>query len=74
VDIFNPTDSGCNHVGVKNAWIEKSKSNEIPVYVHKKESKLDIVPDPEFRVSSRLKQAFFMIFCWSLRNVKNMVI
>ncbi len=34
------------HVGIKNAWIDKSKSNEIPVYVHKDESKLSYDPDP----------------------------
>ncbi len=47
VDIYNLTDTSCKHIGVKNAWIEKSKMNEIPVYVHKKESKLDFMPDPE---------------------------
>lgn len=46
VDIHDPIDTDCQHVGVKNAWIEKSKSNEIPVYVHKSESKLSYDPDP----------------------------
>lgn len=46
VDIFDSSETDCQHVGVKNAWIEKSKSNEIPVYVHKGESKLSYLPDP----------------------------
>ncbi len=46
VDIYDEASSGCKNVGVKNAWIEKSKSNEIPVYFHKDESKLDYLPDP----------------------------
>ncbi len=40
VDVHDPLAKACAHVGVKNAWIEQSKENEIPVYVHKKESKL----------------------------------
>lgn len=46
VDIQDLSAANCQHVGVKNAWIEKSKSNEIPVYVHKDESKLSYLPDP----------------------------
>ncbi|HSH19097.1 MAG TPA: hypothetical protein VLA03_01515, partial [Draconibacterium sp.] len=46
VDVHNPVDSECQHVGIKNAWIEKSKSNEIPVFVHKDESKLSYETDP----------------------------
>jgi hypothetical protein len=38
-------DKETEHVGIKNAWIEKAKSNEIPVYVHKDESKLSYEPD-----------------------------
>ncbi len=46
VDIHDPINPDCPHVGVKNAWLEKSKSNEIPVFVHKNESKLSYDPDP----------------------------
>ena len=46
VDIHDLSETNCQHVGIKNAWIEKSKSNEIPVYVHKNESKLSYLPDP----------------------------
>lgn len=46
VNIHDSSETNCQHVGVKNAWIEKSKSNEIPVYVHKNESKLSYLPDP----------------------------
>jgi len=45
VDLHDPADVNCQHIGVKNAWIEKSKINEIPVYVHKNESKLSYQPD-----------------------------
>ncbi|HDO27277.1 MAG TPA: hypothetical protein ENH02_04090 [Bacteroidetes bacterium] len=48
VDIEDPSNTGCNHVGVKNAWIDQSKSNEIPVYVHKQDSKLDYKKDPSY--------------------------
>jgi len=46
VDVYDPANADCSHVGVKNAWIEQSKQNEIPVYVHKKESKLRYEQDP----------------------------
>lgn len=46
VDVDDPDNPECAHVGVKNAWIEKSKGNEIPVYVHKQDSKLSYHPDP----------------------------
>jgi len=46
VDVFDSENEDCKHVGVKNAWIEKSKSNEIPVFVHKNESELSFLPDP----------------------------
>ncbi|MBN2486381.1 MAG: hypothetical protein JXB34_10450 [Bacteroidales bacterium] len=46
IDIFDFTDSGCEHVGVKNAWLQESVSNEVPIYVHNSESLLDYVPDP----------------------------
>jgi hypothetical protein len=46
VDTHNSAGGNCKHVGVKNAWIEKAKSNEIPFYVHKDESKLSYGPDP----------------------------
>ena len=46
VDIFDPENEACQHVGVKNAWIEEAPHNEIPVYVHKKESELSYDPDP----------------------------
>lgn len=46
VDIHDPLDIDCEHVGIKNAWLEKSKANEIPVYAHKEESKLEYEPDP----------------------------
>ncbi|MFA8436119.1 MAG: hypothetical protein ACEPOZ_16495 [Marinifilaceae bacterium] len=46
VDVYDPFNSDCRHVGVKNAWIRKAKSNEIPVYVHQKDSKLEYTPDP----------------------------
>jgi hypothetical protein len=45
VDVYDSENEDCKHVGVKNAWIEKSKSNEIPIYVHKNESKLSYLPD-----------------------------
>ncbi len=46
VDIHDHASADCRHVGVKNVWIDKSKSNEIPVYVHQNESKLSYYPDP----------------------------
>jgi hypothetical protein len=46
IDIYEPGNPDCEHVGVKNAWIEKSTTNELPVYVHKKDSLLDHDPDP----------------------------
>ena len=46
VDTHIVNNEKIEHVGVKNAWIEKAKSNEIPVYVHKDESKLSYDPDP----------------------------
>ncbi len=48
VDIDDPADASCPHVGVKNAWVEQSPENEIPVYVHKHQSKLDYTPDPHY--------------------------
>lgn len=54
VDLHDDSHKNCKHVGVKNAWIEKSKSNEIPVYVHKKESKLGYSPDPLIKGQDRL--------------------
>ncbi|MGD9928920.1 MAG: hypothetical protein AB7U05_02780 [Mangrovibacterium sp.] len=46
VDVHDPANAECKHVGVKNAWMEQSKQNEIPVYVHKKESSLSYEADP----------------------------
>ncbi|RKD88360.1 hypothetical protein [Mangrovibacterium diazotrophicum] len=46
VDVYDPENETCLHVGVKNAWIEEAPRNEIPVYVHQKESALHYDPDP----------------------------
>jgi hypothetical protein len=54
VDVHDKNSADCKHVGVKNAWIEKSKSNEIPIYVHQKESKLSYLPDPSVSGQSQL--------------------
>ncbi len=48
VDVYDPHNQDCDHIGVRNAWIEKSKSSEIPVYVHKGDSKLSYEPDPNY--------------------------
>lgn len=48
VDVYDPHNQDCEHVGVRNAWIEKAKSSEIPVYVHKEDSKLSYEPDPNY--------------------------
>lgn len=48
VDVEDSASKNCKHVGIKNAWLEKAKENEIPVYVHAKESKLSYEPDPLF--------------------------
>lgn len=41
VNVPDPLNNECKHVGIKNAWIEKSEENEIPVYVNRPESKID---------------------------------
>lgn len=46
VSVSDTPGSGCDMVGVKNAWILESKSNELPVYPHKHDSVLDYDPDP----------------------------
>lgn len=48
VDIHDSADTACPHVGVRNAWIEPSPVCEIPVYVHKSQSRLDYLPDPHY--------------------------
>lgn len=48
IDVYDPEDTECPHAGVKNAWIENAESNEMPVYVHKKESTLSYEADPLF--------------------------
>ena len=54
VDVPDAGSTNCKHIGVKNAWIEKSKSNEIPVYVHQKESQLSYSPGPAVQGHSQL--------------------
>jgi len=54
VDAWEPLNENCQHVGIKNAWLEKSKSNEIPVYVHKSDSELSYEPDPSLPSSGQL--------------------
>ncbi|MFL5764161.1 MAG: hypothetical protein ACJ77K_09485 [Bacteroidia bacterium] len=44
-DVHDPSDVGAEFVGVKNAWIEMSDENEIPVYVQKALDKLDYKPE-----------------------------
>jgi len=53
VDAFDPLNENCQHVGIKNAWIEKSPENEIPVFVHKSDSKLSFDPDPSLPASGQ---------------------
>ena len=36
---------GCEFVGIRNAWLEKTESCEVPFYVNRKESKLSYTPD-----------------------------
>lgn len=44
-DVHDPSDTGAEYVGVKNAWIDISPVNEIPVYVNKSLNKLDYKPE-----------------------------
>jgi hypothetical protein len=53
VDVYDPDNVGCEHVGVKNAWVEKSATNELSVYVHKKESLLSYDPDPVLAIKKK---------------------
>lgn len=47
VEVHDPGDLDCPFAGVKNAWIEKSPDNEIPVYVDEINDKLVYTPiDP----------------------------
>lgn len=47
VEVHDPLDLDCPLAGVKNAWIEKSPDNEIPVYLNHLTDALDYVPvDP----------------------------
>lgn len=45
VDVHDPSDIGCPIVGVKNAWIECSEENEIPIYIKRGLDKLDYEPE-----------------------------
>ncbi|WP_372771997.1 hypothetical protein [Mangrovibacterium sp.] len=49
VDVYDPSTADCQHVGVKNAWIEEATQNEVPVFTHQKASKLSFEPDPLYR-------------------------
>jgi hypothetical protein len=55
VDVYNPEDPACAHVGVKNAWIEPSSGNEVAIYVHKTESELGYTPDPHVQAFGDVK-------------------
>jgi hypothetical protein len=44
-DVHDPSDIGCPIVGVKNAWIECSDENEIPIYIKRGPDKLDYEPE-----------------------------
>jgi hypothetical protein len=46
VAVKDPVNSESDPVGVKNAWILKSESNEEPVFVHKQDSLLAYETDP----------------------------
>ncbi|MGZ4078085.1 MAG: hypothetical protein ACXVDW_11400, partial [Bacteroidia bacterium] len=45
VDVHDPSDIGAEFVGVKNAWIDISPVNEIPVYIQRALEKLDYTPE-----------------------------
>ena len=47
VEVYDPFNPECEFAGVKNAWIEKAPSNEVPIYLHRKDSKLEYEPDPD---------------------------
>ena len=44
-DVHDPSDTGAEFVGVKNAWIDISPVNEIPVYIRHALDKLDYNPE-----------------------------
>jgi hypothetical protein len=48
VEVHDPSSNDCEHVGVRNAWIQKSRKPGIPIYVHKNDSQLQYIPDPKY--------------------------
>lgn len=46
VSVYDAGDGGCEFVGVKNAWVSISDTNEFPVYAHTNESILSYEPPP----------------------------
>ncbi len=47
-EIYDPLDGECEHVGVRNAWIQKAKESGPHVYVHKTESILKYEQDSSY--------------------------
>jgi len=53
IDLEVPSNKNCKHVGIKNAWLEKSERLAIPVYVHPKESKLSYETCPSYTPTAK---------------------
>lgn len=45
-EVVSIGDDGCKYAGVKNAWIEQKKHQEVNVYVNRKKGQLDFIPEP----------------------------
>ncbi|MEX0769193.1 MAG: hypothetical protein WD035_00565 [Balneolaceae bacterium] len=47
VSVYDEPESGCDFVGVKNAWINLSNESEIPVWAYRGKSELSYDPKPD---------------------------